>query len=327
MSQSGRIAVILVNTGSPEAPTKEAVGKYLIEFLGDRRVVELHPLIWQPILRGIVVPRRSQDAANRYRSIWTENGSPLVDYTLKTARALDRELGEGFDVTWAMCYGSHKLADELARVIETNPERIVILPMFAQYATQTSAAVFDIVDRVIKKYPTTAPIVRIESYFDDPNYIACLASNVREHWAKAGELGPNDRLVMSFHGIPAVSSERGDPYERQCNETARLLANALGLEDSQWVLCYQSKFGRAKWLEPSAIDTVQRLAREGHDRIDVVCPGFAADCIETLEEIQCELKEIYEQAGGKTFGYVPAPNDGEQAVRGYARLILRALAS
>ena len=225
-----KTAVLICNTGSPAAPTKEAVAKYLAEFLGDRRVVEMNQLIWQPILRGIIIPRRAQASADRYKTVWTQKGSPLVAVTSETAQELQKVLGDGFIVSWAMCYGVQRIEEELARIAAQKPERIVVLPLYAQYATQTTESVFDAVRRVQKKIRDLPPVVTIPHYFEEDAYIEALAARVRAHWRKVGDLGTDGKLMMSFHSIPAVSSERGDPYESQCKRTAEKHRLALGLE-------------------------------------------------------------------------------------------------
>ncbi len=319
-----KTAVLVCNTGSPAAPTKEAVAKYLVEFLGDRRVVEMSPLIWQPILRMIVVPKRAQASADRYKTVWSENGSPLMAATAAIARALQRGLGEGFDVDWAMCYGTQRIEDVLPEVARRNPEKIIVLPLFAQYATQTTEAVYDAVERACKAHAIDAPIVRINQYFEHPDYIDAVAQSVRDHWKRVGKLPADGKLMMSFHSIPAVSSERGDPYESQCKQTVEKIRLALGLHAEQCVTVFQSKFGKAKWLEPFAIDTVSQLGKAGLKRLDVICPGFAADCLETLEEIATELRGFYEHAGGCGFHYIPALNACSAVISLYADLVRKA---
>ena len=325
MYNTSKTAVLICNTGSPAAPTKEAVATYLAEFLGDRRVVEMNPLLWQPILRGIIIPRRAQASADRYKTVWSEKGSPLVVATSETAEGLQRVLGDDFNVSWAMCYGVQRIEEELARIAAQKPERIVVLPLYAQYATQTTESVFDAVRRVQKKIRDLPPVVTIPHYSEEDAYIEALAARVRAHWRKVGDLGTDGKLMMSFHSIPAVSSERGDPYESQCKRTAEKLRLALGLEKRQVVQVFQSKFGKAKWLEPFAIDTAPELGRQGLKRLDVICPGFAADCLETLEEIATELRSFYEQAGGSGFHYIPCLNAQDDAVALYAEIVRKAL--
>ena len=325
MYNSSKTAVLICNTGSPAAPTKEAVAAYLAEFLGDRRVVEMTPWLWQPILRGIIIPRRAQASADRYKTVWSEKGSPLVAATCETAEGLQRVLGDDFIVSWAMCYGVQRIEEELPRLAALKPERIVVLSLYAQYATQTTEAVFDAVRRVQKKAKDLPPVTTVSQYFDDDAYIEALANRVRRHWERVGDLGSDGKLMMSFHSIPQASSDRGDPYEVQCKQTAEKLRRALGLKSEQVVQVFQSKFGRAKWLEPFAVDTAPALGRSGLKRLDVICPGFAADCLETLEEIATELRSIYEEAGGTGFHYISCLNAEDDAVELYAALVKKAL--
>jgi len=318
--------VLMVNTGSPAEPTADALKLYLSEFLGDKRVVELPKVIWWPILHGLVLPKRAEASAERYRTVWTEEGSPLVAVTRRCADALQKTLGEDYVVIWGMRYGTNRVADVLPKILkEEGFQRLVVLPMFAQYATQTTAAVYDVVDEVLKKTGWTGDVVRIESYYNHPDYIEALAENIRLHWDAQGFLTGKGRLLFSFHGIPQASVDKGSPYEKECRETARLIAERLGLRDEAWSLAFQSKFGRGEWLKPATVDVAERFAKEGILRLDVICPGFAADCLETIEEIATDLKAVYLTSGGKEFRYIPALNDGERAAKAYAAIVRGAL--
>ena len=325
MTAAADTLVLLVNTGSPAEPTPAALKTYLAEFLGDRRVVEMPKILWWPILHGVILPKRCEASAARYRTVWTPEGSPLVVMTKKTAQALESVLGEGFCVRWAMRYGTERVADVLPEALKEGFKRLVVLPLFAQEATQTTAAVYDAVDAVLQKTGWQGEVVRIRHYFDHPDYIEALAEKVRRHWDRKGFLTGKGRLLFSFHGIPQKSVDNGSAYEKECRETARLVAERLGLKKEAWSVAFQSKFGRGEWLKPATADVVTQMAREGVLRLDVMCPGFAADCLETLEEIADELKKSYEAAGGREFRYVPALNDGEDAVKAYAAIVQSAL--
>lgn len=314
-------AVLIVNTGSPAAPTTEAVKKYLQEFLSDPRIIEMSPMLWQPLLRGVILPKRSPESARRYQSVWMEEGSPLVVHTERTAKKMQELLDDRFNVYWAMCYGTQRVQDVLPEILATNPAGLVVLPMFAQYAKQTTASVYDLVDAVLAKSAWKQSVVRFSGYHTDPRYIKMLADNIRALWAQKGPLGDQGKLLFSFHGIPQSSSDRGDPYEAQCHETVEAIALELGLRSDEWTLSFQSKFGPAKWLEPSSIDTVKRLAQEDYRRVDVICPGFAADCLETIEEIDAELRGIYLDAGGREFNYIACPNECGEAPSVYAAMV------
>lgn len=326
MANSNKIALLLINTGSPDAPTEEAVRRYLAEFLGDRRIVELPRWKWWPILHGIILRTRPKKSAERYRGVWTDEGSPLIVHTRRTAGALEAELG--IPVYWSMRYGSPSTASVLDRMKADGVGRVLVMPMFAQYASQTTAACLDGVSEYQLSH-VDAPAVRtIHDYHDDPAYIDALAAHVRAYWDEHGSpVSTGGRLVMSFHGIPQASSNRGDVYEAQCLRTASLLAERLGLEEGAWSACFQSRFGRDEWLRPYTIDSVRELAEAGVPRIDVVCPGFAADCLETIEEIDDELRREYLAAfrddAGAEFHYIAALNDSPEAVKAYASIVRR----
>jgi ferrochelatase len=322
-----RTALLLVNTGSPAAPTPNAVKKYLTEFLSDRRVVDLPPWLWQPILRCHILPRRSKASAARYGKVWTRDGSPLVSNTARIAERLQEMLGYSLSVRWAMCYGTSRIDEVLPEILAERPDRLVVLPLFPQYATQTTEAVFDAVSRVTGTLSAPVREIRIKDYFEHPAYIRAVAARVRAHWAAVGELLPGDHLLISLHSIPLDSVKKGSPYESQCRRTAELLAAELGLDDTQWTLAFQSKFGHAKWLEPTAAEAAERLAVAGVRRLDVVCPGFAADCLETIEEIGIDLKETFLQAGGGAFHCIPATNDLPEAIKAYAEIVRDHLAA
>ncbi len=278
--------VLLVNLGTPAAPTEQAVRTYLAEFLSDPRVVELPRLVWLPILHGIVLRTRPKRSAEKYASIWTSEGSPLAVHTARQAALLGAD--------YAMRYGEPSIATAVAKLAGANT---VVLPLYPQYSRATTESVRDVLPRGMRM---------IESFHDHPKYIGALAENVRQHWAARGR---GQMLMMSFHGLPKRSVERGDPYESQCRTTARLLAAALGLADAQWKLTFQSRFGAAKWLEPYTQPTLIELARAGTKNVDVVFPGFVSDCLETLEEIGIVAQAAFREAGGSELRLVPCLNE------------------
>ncbi len=326
MEKTNKTALLLINTGSPDAATVEAVRRYLAEFLGDRRIVELPRWKWWPILHGIILRTRPKKSAERYKSIWTDEGAPLIVHTKRTASALEAELG--IPVYWSMRYGSPSTASVLDAMRADGIDRVLVMPMFAQYASQTTAACLDGISEYQLSH-VDAPAVRtIHDYHDDPAYIDALATHVRAYWDRHGApVSMGGRLVMSFHGIPKASSDRGDVYEAQCRRTAELLAQRLGLERGQWCLCFQSRFGRDEWLRPYTVDSVRELGAAGVTRVDVVCPGFAADCLETIEEIDDELRREYLSAfrggGQPEFHYIDALNESPEAVKAYATIVRR----
>ena len=295
--------VLLVNLGTPAAPAAAAVRAYLAEFLSDPRVVELPRFVWLPILHGIVLRTRPQRSAQKYASIWTAEGSPLAVHTARQAKLLQAALAE-LQVEYAMRYGEPTIANALARL----PADTVVLPLYPQYSRATTESVRDALPRGTRM---------IESFHDHAAYIGALAATVRRHWASHGR---GEILVMSFHGLPKRSVERGDPYERQCRETGRLLAAALELGEAQWKLTFQSRFGAAKWLEPYTLPTLVDLARTGVRSVDVVFPGFVSDCLETLEEIGIEARRELREAGGMELRLVPCLNEAPEWIGALASI-------
>lgn len=305
-----RTAIVLVNLGTPEAPTAPALRRYLKQFLSDPRVVEIPRPIWWLILNGIILNTRPAKSAAKYASIWMEGGSPLKVYTERQAKLLQdlldqRGLGE-LRVEWAMRYGAPGIQDTLDRLKREDVQRILILPLYPQYAASTTASVMDEVADWIKRTRNLSELRLVRNYHDHPAYIAALAANVREHWASSGR---GDVLLMSFHGLPRRSLDLGDPYFCECHKTGRLLAEALELPESAYRITFQSRFGRAEWLQPYTQPTLEKLPGEGIKKVDVICPGFVADCLETLEEIAMECKQAFLTSGGEAFRYIPCLNE------------------
>ena len=296
--------VLLVNLGTPAAPTAQAVRSYLEEFLSDPRVVELPRFVWLPILHGVVLRTRPKRSAEKYAAIWTAEGSPLAVHTARQAKLLRAAL-PNMQVEYAMRYGEPSIAVALGRL----PANPMVLPLYPQYSRATTESVRDVLP------PGTR---MIESFHDHPAYIGALAENVRLHWDTHGHA---DMLVMSFHGLPKRSIERGDAYETQCRATARLLAKALDLREGQWTLTFQSRFGAAKWLEPYTQPTLVELARSGERRVDVVFPGFVSDCLETLEEIGITAKAAFLEAGGTELRLVPCLNESPAWIAALASIV------
>ncbi|MCX7171222.1 MAG: ferrochelatase [Proteobacteria bacterium] len=305
-----RTAVLLVNLGTPEAPTAAAVKPYLGEFLWDPRVVEIPRTLWWLILKGIILNVRPRKSAEKYAAIWTAEGSPLKVHTEKQAKLLQGLLGAGghpqIVVSWAMRYGQPALGVTLDRLKAENCARILVVPLYPQYAASTTASVYDEVATWLQRNRNVPELRLVRNYHDRPGYIAALAAGVREHWAAVGKA---EKLVMSFHGLPRYTLERGDPYHCECQKTGRMLAESLGLASDQWQLTFQSRFGRAEWLQPYTQATLEQLARSGTRHVDVICPGFVGDCLETLEEIAIECRTAFLQAGGSVFHYLPCLNE------------------
>lgn len=301
------IGIMLVNLGTPGAPTAAAVRPYLRQFLSDPRVVEIPRALWWPILNSIVLTVRPKKSAEKYASIWSDEGSPLQVHTAKQAKLLASRLGDaGVTVDWAMRYGSPSIRQVLDRLKARGCARILVVPLYPQYAASTTASAIDEVAACLTHWRNIPEIRFVRDFHDHPGYIAALAQSVRDHWARHGQA---NKLVMSFHGVPRRSVELGDPYRDECGKTAQLLAEKLRLPPERWQLTFQSRFGTTEWLKPYTQPTLEALAREGVDRIDVMCPGFPGDCLETLEEIAMECRSAFLRAGGKSFHYIPCLNE------------------
>jgi ferrochelatase len=320
-------AILLVNLGTPDAPTAPAVKRYLAEFLGDRRVVELPRLLWLPLLHGIILNTRPAKSAAKYATIWTAEGSPLKVHTERQAKLLRGLLGQRgrkeILIDWAMRYQNPSIPAVLDRLVAAGVREIVVVPLYPQFAGSTTASTQDAVNAWLKRQKQPPALRWVEDFHVDPGYIRALAASINDHWMKNGR---GDKLVMSFHGIPQRSVERGDPYADQCHATAQALAKELGLADGAWLATFQSRFGAAKWLQPYTQPTLEELARGGLKSVDVVCPGFPADCLETLEEIAMECRAAFLHAGGSEFGYIPCLNERDDWIAALADLALARLA-
>ncbi|MBC3831049.1 ferrochelatase [Undibacterium amnicola] len=315
-----KTAVVLINLGTPDAPTPNAVKRYLKQFLWDQRVVEIPRAVWWMILNFIILPFRSKKSAEKYASIWTNEGSPLLVHTRKQAVLLKGYLGERgheVNVVHAMRYGSPSIPEVLAQLKTEGYERILILPAYPQYSATTTASNFDAITQHYQQTRNVPELRFIKHYHDHPSYIHALKNSILRAWEQNGK---PEKLVMSFHGLPKAFLLRGDPYHCECYKTARLLAEQLGLSKEDYVVTFQSRLGRAEWLQPYTEPTVQALAKQGIKRIDVVCPGFLADCLETLEEIAIEVRQAFLTAGGQTFNYIPCLNESPDALRALAEI-------
>ena len=320
-----RTAVLLVNLGTPDAPTPAALRRYLAEFLWDPRVVEIPRPLWWLILNGVILRTRPAKSAAKYASIWTEQGSPLLHWSARQAELLQAELaqrGHAVLVRHAMRYGAPSLGSVLDGLQADGATRVLVLPLYPQYAAATTASTFDAVAAWAQRSRRMPELRFVNRYHDDGGYIRALAASVRAHWALHGR---GQKLVMSFHGVPARSLTLGDPYHCECHKTARLLAEALGIGPDAYIVTFQSRLGRAKWLEPYTEPTVKLLAEQGIKRIDAICPGFAADNLETLEEIAMEAKEAFIHAGGERFDFIDCLNDRPDWIGALADLSLQHL--
>jgi ferrochelatase len=315
-----KVGVLLVNLGTPDAPTPTAVKRYLKQFLSDRRVVEIPPLIWQPILRGIILNIRPKKSAKAYAKVWTDKGSPLAFFTAAQAEALATRMGDAAEVRYAMRYGNPSVGDQLAAMKATGCNRILIAPLYPQYSGATTGTVLDEAYRTLSAMRWHPAIRTLPAYHDDSSYIGALKISI-EASLSALDFTP-DAVVISFHGMPERTLQLGDPYHCHCQKTARLLSEAMGRD---LVVCFQSRFGRAKWLEPATDMTIKRLAHEGKRKIAIFAPGFSVDCLETLEELAIQGREQFEEAGGTHYAYLPCLNNGAVGMDMLETLVRREL--
>lgn len=321
-----RTGVLLVNLGTPTAPTAAALRPYLKEFLSDPRVVEIPRPIWWLILNGIILNTRPAKSAKKYASVWTSEGSPLKVHTEKQAKLLAGFLAQAgyreLHVSWAMRYGQPSIRSQLDAMRAAGCTRILVVPLYPQYAASTTATVVDEVANCLRHWRNLPEVRYVRSFGDDPGYIEALAASVRAHWQRNGQA---DRLVLSFHGIPRRSLDLGDPYHCECYKTGRLLGEALKLAPERLIVSFQSRFGKAEWLKPYTQPTLEELGGSGVGSVDVMCPGFVSDCLETLEEINMECREAFLHAGGKQFSYIPCLNENQPWIEALTTLSLNHL--
>jgi ferrochelatase len=316
-----KIGVLLVNLGTPEAPTAAALRPYLKQFLSDPRVIEVPRVVWWPILHGLVLTSRPRKSAQKYAKIWTAEGSPLKVHTERQANLLRARLEAALRlpmvVAWAMRYGTPPVEQALAELKAQGCDRVLVVPLYPQYAASSTGSTYDAVLAAAARMRNVPELRLVKHFHDHPGYIDALAGSVRDYWMANGR---PDRLVMSFHGVPRFTLERGDPYHCECQKTGRLLAEALSLQPGQYLITFQSRFGRAEWLKPYTQDTLEALGREQMRRVDVVCPGFVADCLETLEEIAIENKTAFLSSGGGEFHYIPCLNERDDWIGALASI-------
>jgi ferrochelatase len=320
---AAKTGVLLINLGTPEAPSTPAVRRYLKEFLSDPRVVEIPRAIWWLILNGIILNVRPKKSAEKYASVWTPDGSPLKVHTERQAKMLRGFLGAGGHhvlVHYAMRYGQPSIPVTLSRLKAEGCTRILLLPLYPQYSSSTTATAFDAASAWAASIRNQPEIRTIRSFADDPGYIEALASSVRQHWMANGHPTTSYRLIMSFHGVPRYTLDKGDPYHCECHKTGRLLAEALNLTTDDYQICFQSRFGRAQWLQPYTAPTLAGLGKQGVQRVDVICPGFPADCLETLEEMAIEGKAEFIKSGGKDYRYIPCLNERDEWIHALSKL-------
>ncbi|MBN4063388.1 ferrochelatase [Cardiobacterium sp. AH-315-I02] len=310
-----KLGILLVNLGSPDAPTSSAVRKYLAQFLADPRVVETNRLIWWFALHGVILRIRPPRSAKLYKKIWTDNGSPLIHITRLQTQAVQKKLEDRFRgsviADMAMTYGKPSIKSGLEALRKAGARRLLILPLYPQYSGTTTAAVFDQVTDVLKGWRWLPDLRMINQYHDHPHYIDALANSIKKQWRDNKR---SNLLLFSFHGIPQRYIDSGDPYYCHCLKTARLVAENLQLKADEWKIVFQSRFGREPWLEPYCSATLKELPATGVKSVDIICPGFSADCLETLEEIQVENRELFIEAGGEQFHYIACLNDNNEHI-------------
>lgn len=323
-----KVGILLANLGTPDAPSAKALRPYLRQFLSDTRVVEIPRAIWWFILNCIILVIRPKKSAEKYAQVWTKEGSPLLVHAQKQAILLrgflSQKIKSPFAVELGMTYGNPSMQSAIDKLKAQHCDRILVFPLYPQYAASSTASAMDAVLRVLLKMRNQPAIRSIRNYHDHPAYIAALASSVREHWKINGK---PSKLVMSFHGVPKVHLTSGDPYHCQCHKTGRLLAAALELNKDEYLIAFQSRFGKQEWLKPYLADTLKDLGKAKTKRIDVICPGFSSDCLETLEEIAMEGKHIFQSNGGGEYIYIPALNENEAWIHAMTTIALENLQS
>ncbi|TQP17907.1 ferrochelatase [Vibrio cholerae] len=316
MNNHKKLGILLANLGTPQAPTSQAVKAFLSQFLHDQRVVDMSRWLWCPLLHGIILPTRSPKVAKLYQSIWMDEGSPLMVYSRRQRDKL-AELSQR-PVELGMTYGEPSLLEGVRKLQQQGAEQIVVLPLYPQYSATTTAAVFDGLAKALRQLPVVPELHFIRDYHDHPLYIQALAESVRASWQLHGQ---GNLLLCSYHGIPKRYAQNGDIYPEHCKKTTELLAQALGLPQDKVMMTYQSQFGKEEWLQPYTDKTMEALPRQGIKKLDVICPAFSVDCLETLEEIAEQNQEIFLHSGGEAFHYVPCLNDSQSHIELMAALV------
>lgn len=311
--------ILLVNLGSPDSLTTSSIRGFLRSFLSDKRVVGLPKIIWYPILYGIILPIRAKKLLHKYEQIWSENNlAPLIDYTIKQSSMLQNVLGAEAKVDYTFCYGDNNVLDKLSQLErEYNFQNLIVIPLYPQYSSSTTAAVFDQIASYYKNKYYIPSIKFINSFADDDSYISALASSIKKHWDKFGR---GEKLVVSFHSVPVKLIDNGDIYIKECQLTFELLCKELGLSNDHASICYQSKFGKAEWVGPATNVVIEDIAKSGIKHLDIVCPGFVSDCLETLEEVAIEYRNLFVNSGGLQLNYIRCLNDSEDLVNVLAKI-------
>ena len=312
------IGVLLVNLGTPQAPTPKAVRRYLAEFLSDPRVVNIPTWLWKIILHGVILRTRPKASARLYQNIWTSEGSPLMINSVLQTEALSLKLPAQYKLALAMRYGNPSIKSALETLRKAQVKQLIVLPLYPQYTAVTTGSVFDAVTDILQTWRWIPELRFISNYADHPDYIAALVHSIQSHWQQHGRA---KKLLLSYHGIPKINTEKGDPYYCYCHKTTRMVVEQLQLKEHQWQMVFQSRFGRAKWLQPYCVEVLEQLPQQGIKEIDIVCPGFSADCLETLEEIAITNKKIFLEKGGEKLNYIPALNANDKHITALASII------
>jgi ferrochelatase len=318
MAGESRKGVLAFNLGTPEAPDRRSVARFLREFLSDSRVVDLPRWLWLPLLHLVIAPLRAGRSAAAYAKVWRDEGSPLLHFSRQLVKGMQTKADAGCELALGMRYGHPSIREALEELRNRGARALTVLPLYPQYSYTTTASGYDAVDEALAAMDWNPPQERIQDYRAHPSWVSAVAGSIR---AFQGSHGSAERLLFSMHGIPQRYVEAGDPYQDQCEESVEAVVKALGLEDGQWMLVYQSRLGREPWLQPYTDQTIEALAREGVRHVQVVCPGFAVDCLETLEEIAMENRERFEAAGGEKLEYIPALNDSDAHVQALLEII------
>ncbi len=307
-NSNDKTGVLLINLGTPDRPVCPGLRKYLGEFLMDPRVIELPKLLRAVLVKGIIVNVRSHKSAATYREIWTEGGSPLLTNSLSLGQKVGKQLGDEFQVEVAMRYGNPSVESSISKLHDAGVRKIVAIPMYPQYSGSTNGSTFDAIGSTFSKQRWIPHLNFISDYYQQDSYISAIGESIRTHWQQHGR---KQKLIMSFHGVPKKYITRGDPYQSQCQESAQRIADYLELKPNEWMLVFQSRFGAEEWLQPYCDQTLKSLPAEGINSVDMICPGFSVDCLETLEEIEGENKEYFMEAGGEEYSYIPCLNDSD----------------
>jgi protoporphyrin/coproporphyrin ferrochelatase len=315
--------VLITNLGTPDTPTPTALRNYLAEFLSDPRVIEVPKFLWWFVLHGIILRTRPKKSAALYKKVWTDEGSPLLSISKKQVEGIQNLLTAQFSsdvkVELAMRYGNPSIESGLEKLRAANARRIVILPLYPQYSAATTASTFDAIANQLKQWRWLPEIRMVNHYHEDEGYIEAIANSIKQHWQEKGQ---PEKLILSYHGMPQHYIDAGDPYYDECNQTTQRIVEKLNINDDEWITTFQSRFGPRKWLQPYTDETLKELGKNGTKHVQIICSGFSADCLETLEEINIQNRDFFIEAGGEEFSYIPALNDNEDHINALCNIVI-----